>query len=332
MAYNGQMTNRQGMASALTATGPSSAVGGAQPANQAKSGPKPEWGNKANQPAPATPPAPSSPRTGFVSGGQQRHAIADRYRRSPRTGPTGAGDQGGTFLRGSVDGVRIADPNFGSMQKFQDAAYDHAMRSLQPAFDQQDRRFEQDLVNKGIDPNSAAGRLALERIQRGQNDARSGALFQAMQFGQGAQDQAFRQGAMASQLAQADSHFSRGLAENRRQFNDNLGWAKDSFGQNREDRNLGMLGNLMFQMQGVDQGIWGANNQADYNQFNARQGVASSIPGWNPAMIDVNGSANASTNSFNAANNAAMATSPWNALGSLGGAWLAGGGGNPFGG
>jgi hypothetical protein len=228
-------------------------------------------------------------------------------------------------MRGTPGQVTVADPNFGSMQKYQDAAYDHAMRSLQPSMDQQNRKFHQQLVNQGIDPNSAAGRNAADQLARNQNDARQSALFQAMQFGQGAQQQAFGQGLGVANLAQQQDQFGRNLSQNDRHFQQNLGWQKDSFAQNRQDANTDRAMNMLSQALGMDYNIWQGNNAAADQRFNARQAVAGSIPGWNPAMIDVNGSANAATNSQQAAFDAQMATNPMNTLSQAGvaaaGAW-----------
>lgn len=250
---------------------------------------------------------------------------------SPQSAPaTPAPGSPGTTIQGSTDSVNVADPNFGSMQKYQDAAYDHAMRSMQPQMDQQNRKFEQTLVNKGIDPNSAAGRDALAQLQRGQNDARNSAMFQAMQFGQGAQNQAFQQGLAASHLAQGDKGMNMQdalardqMAQQNNQFGQNLNWQKDQFGRslaeqsrqfdaNDQRQYSSMMMDAMQRAYQTDMNNWMQNNAAANNQFNLRQGVAGSIPGWNPAMVDVNGSAGAATNSQQAAFDAQMATDPMN--------------------
>ena len=268
-----------------------------------------------------------------------------RYGGDQIAGTMGEQPQGGQLLRGSTEGIPIAEPGFGSFQRYEDAAMEQAMRHLQPQLNDMTARFEQDLVNKGIDPNSKAGRLALERMQRGQNDLRNSAAFNSMQFGLGAQNQAFQQGHAASQLAaameqaQMANQLGWGGLENQRylgelgnklgyagldnqrvlagmqqamqqaqlaqqaqQFGQNMDFqyaglnqADRQFGMNNQLAYTGMAGNLLGQLFGAQQGAFNTNWQNQLQGFNMRQALLGALPGWNPAMIDVNGSANAAT-------------------------------------
>ena len=91
--------------------------------------------------------------------------------------------------------------DYDSVRGFTDQAYEQAMRHIQPQMDQQNRRFDQQLINQGIDPNSAAGQEARAQLDRGQNDLQSKASFDALQFGQNIQNQMFGQDATRAGLA-----------------------------------------------------------------------------------------------------------------------------------
>jgi hypothetical protein len=79
------------------------------------------------------------------------------------------------------------------VQGFADQAYQQARRNIDPIQEQQGRRMEQDLVNKGIDPSSAQGKAMLDQQNRNFADQDSAASFGALQFGQGVQKQMFDQ-------------------------------------------------------------------------------------------------------------------------------------------
>jgi hypothetical protein len=106
----------------------------------------------------------------------------------------------------TVGGVSAVDPNaqafdYNEVGDFSQAAYDNAMRALEPQMQAQDERFAQDLINKGIDPNSEAGQRALANKTRQQSDLQSKAAFDALGFGQGMQQQMFNQAATRSGMA-----------------------------------------------------------------------------------------------------------------------------------
>lgn len=111
-----------------------------------------------------------------------------------------------------VGGVSAVNPqagafDYGQVSDFADSAWNQAKRYLDPQFELQDRRFEQSLINKGIDPNSEAGQRAFQQKSMGQNDLLSKSAFDALGFGAGIQDQMFGQSAtrsgLSSQLLQA---------------------------------------------------------------------------------------------------------------------------------
>ena len=252
-------------------------------------------------------------------------------------------------FRGSPQTAQAGPAQFDSMREYQDQAFQHGMSRLQPQIDQQNRRAAQDLVNRGIDPASAAGRNMLDQNARNQNDLRSSMLTQAMRLGLQAQNQAFGQSAnnadrrqrhdqfysgLGEQGRQFDAglrergrQFDAGLNEGGRQFDVGMNQRQSEFDRNRLDANTDRGWNMLQQALMMDQNIWNMNQQAGQQQFNARQAIAGSIPGWNPAMIDVNGAANAATNSQNARFNAQQSMNPWNVIGQAGVGFASGGGG-----
>jgi hypothetical protein len=134
-------------------------------------GPQPEMG-----PPPNTPPPPAPPALPGYSPGAE---YAGQSTVNPTAGPA----------------------DYLGVQEFADQAYDANMRYLDPQLAAQDRRMEQELVNKGIDPTSNMGREMLQQMAREQNDARNSASFQALGFGQDIQNQMFGQDLSRSQLA-----------------------------------------------------------------------------------------------------------------------------------
>lgn len=90
-------------------------------------------------------------------------------------------------------GAQAGAADYAGVQDFADASYENARRYLDPQQDADRRRFSQTLINRGIDPNTEQGREAMSQMMRGHGDQDQGAAFGAMQFGQGIQEQMFRQ-------------------------------------------------------------------------------------------------------------------------------------------
>lgn len=100
----------------------------------------------------------------------------------------------------TVDPTAASDL-FSAAQPYQDAAYQAATRELDPQWQQAQASFDQQMVNQGLAPGSAAYQTALDNFNRSKNDAYSQAQNQAMQQGLAAQAQGFGQGLSQSQLA-----------------------------------------------------------------------------------------------------------------------------------
>jgi len=98
----------------------------------------------------------------------------------------------------------FADPSqadYQSVQGYADQAYEQAMKRLNPQMEAQNKRMQQDLINKGIDPNSAQGQKMMDDLSRQQADQMNSATFGAMQFGQGIQNQMAQQQQQKANLA-----------------------------------------------------------------------------------------------------------------------------------
>jgi hypothetical protein len=117
--------------------------------------------------------------------------------------------QGGQFNPGekNVYGnqqIAGADPqqaDYQSVQQFSDAAHQEARKYLDPQQAQDSRRFDQELINKGIDPRSDMGQQMSDQMARQHGDQDRSAAFGAMQFGQGIQNQMSQQEQQKAQLA-----------------------------------------------------------------------------------------------------------------------------------
>jgi hypothetical protein len=100
-----------------------------------------------------------------------------------------------------IAGTRPDAADYGSVRDFSNAALGQARRYLDPQQDMQNRRLDQELINKGIDPNSAQGREMANMLSMQQADANNAAAFGAMGFGQGVQNQMAQQAFQRSGLA-----------------------------------------------------------------------------------------------------------------------------------
>ncbi len=111
----------------------------------------------------------------------------------------------GNWTQGGADPTHVqgtsAQDMSATMQPYVDQAYQQATRTLDPQWQQQSAAFDQQMVNQGIQPGSAAYNTAKQQFDQSKNDAYSQAQAQAQQQGLAAQNQAFGQGLSQSQLA-----------------------------------------------------------------------------------------------------------------------------------
>ena len=201
----------------------------------------------ANVPAPGMPGLPGAPNmTGYADGTQ--------------------------FGGQTTVNPQAAPADYNSVRGFADQAYQQSMRNLQPQMDSQNRRFDQQLINQGLDPSSEAGRLAADQLARNQNDLQSKAAFDALQFGQGIQNQMFGQDLQRSQLAgqmqmgdwannTAMNNIRAGIYGDQLGFKSNANAQEVAKYQSQLAHQLGM-GNLDLSRQ-----------QQDWNEYNDLEGM-----------------------------------------------------------
>ncbi len=124
---------------------------------------------------------------------------------APQWGSASGGGGGAS----SIGGVSAVNPQAGqaneldAFQRYEDSAYNNAMRRLEPQMATAQRDFDQEMMNRGIPVGSDAYNSARAQFDQSQAGARENAAFGAMQFGLGAQNQSFQQDHARSQLANA---------------------------------------------------------------------------------------------------------------------------------
>lgn len=217
------------------------------------------------------------------------------YMPNPNGGARSSSGFGGNSMgnagagHSSYGGVSAVNPQAGqaneldAFRRYEDAAYADAMRRLQPAHAQQDRQFDQAMIDRGHAPGSGAGySQAYRDKEMAQAEGLENAAFGAMQFGLGAQNQSFQQdharSALANALLQAQwqkelgwgninlgqdrlseqgRQFDAGLGERQRQYDLGLGQSYDFFYDN--------LANNQYQFDSqMDYNLWDRGNYWDF--------------------------------------------------------------------
>jgi len=158
------------------------------------------------------------------------------------------------------------DTGLSAFQQFSDSAYDQAWRQMQPQMDAQQRRAEQSLVSRGLQPGSAAYNAEMDRITRGQNDMLNQAAYGAQQQGMAAQNQYFNQAMQNNQfgLAQNNQNYQHGFGY------DQLANQRGIAGLNAAASTANANTNARASMYGQDQANYRAllGNQLDYARLN----------------------------------------------------------------
>lgn len=201
------------------------------------------------------------------------------------------GYSSGTQFGGqSTTGAQAGAADYAGVQGFADAAYDESRRYLDPQQDQQNRRMDQELINKGIDPRSDMGQQMANQLSMQQNDQNTSAAFNAMGFGQGIQDQMFNQSFKNTQQA---GEMAQGNWRNQQtnqnvyagkygdELQSNLGWGNIGLGYNNADvdryrgdqqYNLGLADNeVRRQQQDWNETVGWDNMDYRNNLFNQNQ-------------------------------------------------------------
>lgn len=173
----------------------------------------------------------------------------------------------GQWSQGGADPTRVSmgQNPFAGVQQYTDQAYGEATRQLDPQWQQNQASFDQQMVNRGIAPGSAAYDQAKQDFDRSRNDAYAQARGQAMGQGLGAQNQMFQQGlaesGLSNQLVQA------------------LIGANTSVANQQLGGNASLMGQLLGGNQGIAQQLIGASAQRD--SANASAGASMHNAGLN---------------------------------------------------
>ena len=192
----------------------------------------------------------------------------------------------GSWTQGGADPTRVsmgADP-FQQAQPYVDNAYQQATRQLDPQWDQQQKSFDQQMVNRGLAPGSQAYMQARQQFDQSRNDAYSQARGQAMQQGLGAQQQMFGQGLQQSQLSNSLAQALIGA---------NASYAGQRLGGNASIMNALLGGNssIAQQLIGADASKYAANSSASAANsaaaMNAAASRANSMNNYNLGMAQL---------------------------------------------
>lgn len=254
----------------------------------------------------------------------------------------------------------VTPPDLTNFRPFSEATYAEATRLLDPNWEAQRRRFDQDMVNRGISENTDAYRTSFDNFSRSRNDAYNSAANQALMAALGAQNQAFGQdfqnrslqqqgdiaaqqiaaqeAARAAQEASSQRQYQsmlEQLNENRRQFDLNFGEQRRigdrGFGEDvrRWDLTRGDglenadFGRLM-ELAGYGMNQTGFNNAASQQELQNTMPWLGLIPNQGPTGIDVLSPYQMNQQALQAAyqQQAQRNNGFWGALGQVGGAAL----------
>lgn len=156
------------------------------------------------------------------------------------------------------------DTGIDNFRRYEDAAYNQAMRQLDPQMESQRRAFDQAMVAKGIEPGSTAYNNAFANQSRSHNDMLAQAAFGAQGAGLQAQNQAFGQAMQNNQF---------GLSQNNQNYQHEFGY--DQLANQKDIANIGASASIASSGAAANASMANArlNNQLGMAQLNeqARQ-------------------------------------------------------------
>jgi hypothetical protein len=150
-----------------------------------------------------------------------------------------------------------------SMQQAGDAQYNEFMRRAEPEFGRQRQQLEQQLIERGLDPQGEAFKYNIDQLSQQQNDARQSARAQATQAGIDYQQQMFNQGTkLAGMPAEIAGQFAQPY---------NIG-LQGQVQQGLNQQNFGFESQLSKQGYQQNRGLQGLQNRgaAQVARINAR--------------------------------------------------------------
>lgn len=178
-----------------------------------------------------------------------------------------------SFLQNFNTSGQVSPTTAGSlqsaMQPYVDSAYQEQTRQLDPQWQANQAQFQQQMVNQGLAPGSAAYQTAFDNFNRARDDAYNQARNTAQQQGLAAQAQGFGQGLsqsqLGAQLAQALLGSNTSIAN--QQLGGNASVTNQLLGGNQSLMNALLGGNS-----GIAQQLIGG--QAQMNSANASAGAS----------------------------------------------------------
>lgn len=183
----------------------------------------------------------------------------------------------GNWTQGGADPTRVQGTNAqdmsSSMQPYVDQAYQQATRQLDPQWAQSSAAFDQQMVNQGLQPGSAAYNTAKQQFDQSKNDAYSQAQGNAMTQGLQAQAQGFGQGLSQSQLAN--------------QLSQSLIGANSQYTGQQLQGNQAIMQALLSGNSGIAQQIIGGNAQMGAASSNAAASRGNSMNSYNLGMAQL---------------------------------------------
>lgn len=162
-----------------------------------------------------------------------------------------------------------------SMQQAGDAQYNEYMRRAEPEFSRQRQQLEQQLIERGLDPQGEAFKYNMDQLSQQQNDARQAARAQATQAGVDYQQQLFNQGTkLAGMPAEIAGQFMQPYA---------IG-LQGQVQQGLNQQNFGFESQLSKQGYQQNRALQGLQNRgaAQVAQINARNRGGGGVPQFTP--------------------------------------------------
>ena len=243
-------------------------TGGAYPQPQppvTSGGPNSPWGANPAPVAPATPPTqPQGPSYG--SGG------ADMGNASPWRKNTPGEDN--FYGPQQIAGATPSPADYQSVQGYADQANANARRYLDPQQQMQNDRLQQELINKGVDPNSPQGQTMAKQLAMQQADANNAASFGALGFGQGIQNQMSQQQLANQGLAanMQNNLWNYELGGNQQELQRYLGDQQTKLGRYLGDQSNALARSGMdLQRYGMDQNFNLGKGQQDLSRYGMDQ-------------------------------------------------------------
>jgi hypothetical protein len=161
-----------------------------------------------------------------------------------------------------------------------DETYAEFERTLNPQWEERGRAFEQQLIGRGIDPNSEAGRNARAQFERDRTDAFSSARRQANADGQALQQQRWQQQFAQNQLDTQALAANAAMGANQSNLTYDREWRDRQFNEDRRRYDQGFGEDTRRYDQGFDFNM----GQADFGQLMQLMGFDRDTTGFNNGM------------------------------------------------